>query len=92
MIEGEVFFGQIKPSLEQLTIQKTLLGWIVSGKCMTMLSRTNVCHVSNHIRDEDSVNSVVQKFSELESLSNISNWLTACTTFSAIYDHFKHAK
>ena len=65
--------GQIKPSPEQPTIQKTFLGWIVSGKCkQTILSRTNVqvCHVSNHIGDEDSVNSIVQMFWELEYLPN----------------------
>ena len=59
----------VKPSPDLPAIQETLLGWIVSEKCkQTRMSRTNVCHVRNHIGDEDC--SIVQKFWKLESLPN----------------------
>ena len=53
LIGGEVFFDLMSVGkIKQPIIQKTLLGWIVAGKCkQTILSRTNVCHVINHIGD-----------------------------------------
>ena len=76
LIGGEIFFellcvGQIKPGPNLPIIQKTSLGWIVSGKCnKTVDSRVQVCHVSNHIGNEDTIESIVQRFWELEAIPN----------------------
>ena len=73
LIGAEIFFellcvGQIKNSPSIPTLQKTLLGWIVSGKYKSKNLINNSCHLSTLNESESSLDSIVQKFWELEEI------------------------
>uniref|UniRef100_A0A0K8UIW6 Uncharacterized protein n=1 Tax=Bactrocera latifrons TaxID=174628 RepID=A0A0K8UIW6_BACLA len=80
LLGAETFFdllavGQIKNGPNQPTLQKTLLGWIVSGKYASNISSPPRLHSTICQAEEDftSIDSVVQKFWALEELPSDSN-------------------
>ena len=75
LIGAESFFellsvGQIKLGHSSPIIQKTLLGWIVSGRCEANSSiKTQICQlIVNDEESMESINRIVEKFWELEQL------------------------
>ncbi|XP_033252781.1 uncharacterized protein LOC117192220 [Drosophila miranda] len=71
LIGAETFFdlmcvGQLKASSEHPTIQKTLLGWIVSGKYKAS-AQDAVCNIAVG-SDHCSLDSLVERFWELEQV------------------------
>ena len=75
LIGTESFFellsiGQIKLGASSPILQKTLLGWTVSGKCeASRNSSSRVCQiVANNEENFHSLNKIVQKFWELEQV------------------------
>ena len=83
LIGAEIFFellcvGQIRRSPDIPTVQKTLLGWVVSGKYKNVKTSTNnSCHINTIANEENekSLNKIVQRFWELEEISNELNVL-----------------
>ncbi len=80
LLGAETFFdllavGQIKSGPNQPTLQKTLLGWIVSGKYVSSVSPPPEANSTLCQAEEDltSINSVVQKFWALEELPSETN-------------------
>ncbi|XP_055621988.1 uncharacterized protein LOC129765600 [Toxorhynchites rutilus septentrionalis] len=53
-------------------LQKTLFGWVVSGKCKEDINPIS-CH-SYHVSRLDSLERLVTKFWEMESCSSVDNW------------------
>ncbi|XP_065368808.1 uncharacterized protein LOC135961242 [Calliphora vicina] len=82
LIGAEIFFellcvGQIKLNPNIPTLQKTLLGWIVSGKYKELKHfNKNVCHLSSLTENEDSLDSIVRRFWELEEIPREANVLS----------------
>ncbi|XP_065368751.1 uncharacterized protein LOC135961183 [Calliphora vicina] len=83
LIGAEIFFellciGQIRRSPDIPTVQKTLLGWVVSGKYKNCKTSTNEsCHISTYDIDETetSLDRIVQRFWELEEIPKERNIL-----------------
>ncbi|XP_071629484.1 uncharacterized protein [Temnothorax longispinosus] len=74
LIEAEIFFdllciGRIKVTENQPTWQKTVLGWIASGNCITgdQYMKSTVCNMSIN----DQLNASLMKFWQLESCERI---------------------
>ncbi|KAI8129101.1 hypothetical protein CVS40_0911 [Lucilia cuprina] len=84
LIGVEIFFellcvGQIRRSPDIPTVQKTLLGWVVSGKYKNCKTSTNKsCHISTWGNDENdlSLDKIVQRFWELEEIPRDTKVLT----------------
>ncbi|XP_046807525.1 uncharacterized protein LOC124420040 [Lucilia cuprina] len=82
LIGAEIFFellcvGQIKLNPNIPTLQKTLLGWIVSGKYKEVKHFIkNLCHLSTLNENEDSLDSIVRRFWELEEIPREANVLS----------------
>ncbi|XP_046802977.1 uncharacterized protein LOC124418978 [Lucilia cuprina] len=71
--------GQIRRSPDIPTVQKTLLGWVVSGKYKNCKTSTNKsCHISTWGNDENdlSLDKIVQRFWELEEIPRDTKVLT----------------
>lgn len=76
LIGAESFFdilsiGQIKLGPALPILQKTLLGWVVSGRCEANVSSENKsCHITKSDNDGklDLLNSLVEKFWEIEQV------------------------
>lgn len=61
--------GQIKLGLNSLVIQKTLLGWIMSGKCKRQeVPSKSLSGCTNLVEFSSPIDALIQKFWELEDL------------------------
>ncbi|XP_065086855.1 uncharacterized protein LOC135708683 [Ochlerotatus camptorhynchus] len=58
--------GQIKPSTGAPILQKTALGWVVSGKSQTQVPSTLVANVA-HVSNKPSIEDQLARFWEVES-------------------------
>ncbi|KAI8115963.1 hypothetical protein CVS40_11892 [Lucilia cuprina] len=82
LIASEIFFellcvGQIKLNPNIPTLQKTHLGWVDSGKYKELKHfNKNLCHLSTLNENEDSLDSIVRRFWELEEIPREANVLT----------------
>lgn len=82
LIGAEIFYdllcvGQIKSGPNVPIIQKTLFGWVVSGKYNQPADpKSNFCHLNTIGDNESSLNKLVQKFWELEEVPNGANVLS----------------
>ncbi|XP_017480746.1 PREDICTED: uncharacterized protein LOC108370024 [Rhagoletis zephyria] len=79
LIGAEIFFsllsvGQIKLNAELITLQKTQLGWIVSGKCKAKPNITRaicdlaVANAEDFVMEDENVDKTLQKFWEIEEV------------------------
>ncbi|XP_058448615.1 uncharacterized protein LOC131428586 [Malaya genurostris] len=64
---GKIDFGEKLPVL-----QKTVFGWIISGKCQNTNEKASF--VSYHVSRLDKLEALVGKFWELESCASPNNW------------------
>ncbi|XP_061393091.1 uncharacterized protein LOC133328547, partial [Musca vetustissima] len=76
LLGAEVFFellcvGQIKSNPSYPVLQKTSLGWIVAGKYdESKGSNSGVCHLNVAIENDETIDTIVKKFWELEEIPN----------------------